>query len=58
MSDTPNSRAAPTSRLAAFRCRDFRQFWLSLFIFNIGTPMRMTATKRIRVTVQFASDEL
>jgi hypothetical protein len=29
-----------------------------LFIFNIGTPMRMTATKRIRVTVQFASDEL
>ena len=31
-------------RLAAFRYRDFRLFWLSLFISNIGTWMQMTAT--------------
>jgi MFS family permease len=35
----------PTSgRLAAFRYRDFRLFWISLFISNIGTWMQMTAT--------------
>lgn len=31
-------------RLAAFRYRDFRLFWLSLFISNVGTWMQMTAT--------------
>jgi MFS family permease len=31
-------------RLAAFRYRDFRIFWLSLFVSNIGTWMQMTAT--------------
>ena len=31
-------------RLAAFRYRDFRLFWGSLFISNIGTWMQMTAT--------------
>jgi len=31
-------------RLAAFRYRDFRLFWVSLFISNIGTWMQMTAT--------------
>jgi MFS family permease len=34
----------PVGRLAAFRYRDFRLFWLSLFISNIGTWMQMTAT--------------
>jgi len=45
MSDSPNSPTAPIGRVAAFHYRDFRLFWLSLFIFNIGTPMQMTATK-------------
>ncbi len=31
-------------RLAAFHYRDFRLFWLSLLISNIGTWMQMTAT--------------
>jgi len=31
-------------RLAAFHYRDFRLFWLSLFISNVGTWMQMTAT--------------
>lgn len=31
-------------RLAAFRYRDYRLFWTSLFISNIGTWMQMTAT--------------
>ena len=31
-------------RLAAFRYRDFRLYWASLFISNIGTWMQMTAT--------------
>jgi MFS family permease len=31
-------------RLAAFRYRDFRLFWISLFVSNIGTWMQMTAT--------------
>jgi len=31
-------------RLAAFHYRDFRLFWTSLFISNIGTWMQMTAT--------------
>ena len=33
----------PVGRFAAFRYRDFRLFWLSLFISNIGTWMQMTA---------------
>jgi MFS family permease len=44
MGDTPNSQIPPTGRLAAFRYRDFRLFWLSLFISNVGTWMQMTAT--------------
>jgi MFS family permease len=34
----------PSGRLVAFRYRDFRLFWISLFISNIGTWMQMTAT--------------
>src|ERR1044071_5068283 len=44
MGDTANSQIPPTGRLAAFRYRDFRLFWLSLFISNVGTWMQMTAT--------------
>src|ERR1043165_6513138 len=44
MSDTVNSAAMHQGRLAALRYRDFRLFWLSLFISNIGTWMQMTAT--------------
>jgi MFS family permease len=39
-----DSNPQTTGRLAAFRYRDFRLFWLSLFISNIGTWMQMTAT--------------
>lgn len=42
MSEAPTS--STPSRLAAFRYRDFRLFWLSLFISNVGTWMQMTAT--------------
>lgn len=38
------SNPPPVGRLAAFHYRDFRLFWLSLFISNIGTWMQMTAT--------------
>ena len=31
-------------RLGAFRYRDFRLFWIGLFVSNIGTWMQMTAT--------------
>jgi MFS family permease len=41
-STEPNPQTA--GRLAAFRYRDFRLFWTSLFISNIGTWMQMTAT--------------
>lgn len=44
MTDSSHAPAAPSSRLAAFHYRDFRLFWLSLFISNIGTWMQMTAT--------------
>jgi hypothetical protein len=42
----PSSESNPPTvgRLAAFRYRDFRLFWLSLFVSNIGTWMQMTAT--------------
>jgi MFS family permease len=39
-----DSNRQTTGRLAAFRYRDFRLFWISLFISNIGTWMQMTAT--------------
>src|SRR5918993_5799870 len=41
-SSEPNPQTA--GRLAAFRYRDFRLFWLSLFVSNVGTWMQMTAT--------------
>jgi MFS family permease len=41
-SSVPNPQ--PVGRLAALRYRDFRLFWLSLFISNVGTWMQMTAT--------------
>src|SRR6266702_8754399 len=41
-SSAPNPQSV--ARLAAFRYRDFRLFWFSLFISNIGTWMQMTAT--------------
>src|SRR5690242_3107041 len=44
MSGTPNSSVMHQGRLAALRYRDFRLFWLSLLISNIGTWMQMTAT--------------
>jgi MFS family permease len=37
------SDAASNSRFAAFHYRDFRLFWLSLFLSNIGSWMQMTA---------------
>src|SRR5437016_10774763 len=43
--DTVDSTNSENSgRFAAFRYRDFRLFWTSLFISNIGTWMQMTAT--------------
>jgi MFS family permease len=45
MIDEPTSSSpAELGRLAAFRYRDFRLFWASLFVSNIGTWMQMTAT--------------
>ncbi len=44
MSDALNAEPAFHGRLAAFGYRDFRLFWLSLFISNIGTWLQMTAT--------------
>ena len=44
MTDIGSSDAPRPGRLAAFHYRDFRLFWLSLFISNIGTWMQMTAT--------------
>ena len=41
-STEPNPQTV--GRLAAFRYRDYRLFWASLFISNIGTWMQMTAT--------------
>jgi MFS family permease len=41
-SSEPNSQAV--GRLAAFHYRDFRLFWFSLFVSNVGTWMQMTAT--------------
>src|SRR5947208_1944696 len=48
MTDDPTA-ANPQSvgRLAAFRYRDFRLFWFSLFISNVGTWMPMTATNSL-----------
>lgn len=42
--DSFDHRSSGGGRLAAFRYRDFRLFWLSLFVSNIGTWMQMTAT--------------
>jgi MFS family permease len=45
MTDQPTDANPQTAgRLAAFRYRDYRLFWTSLFISNIGTWMQMTAT--------------
>lgn len=46
MNDTEPAEPNPQTvgRLAAFRYRDFRLFWLSLFVSNVGTWMQMTAT--------------
>jgi MFS family permease len=41
ISSEPNPQSRAT--LAAFRYRDFRLFWTSIFISNIGTWMQMTA---------------
>jgi MFS family permease len=45
MTDEP-TRPDPreVGRLAAFEYRDFRLFWISLFVSNVGTWMQMTAT--------------
>lgn len=42
--EPPEPDLQSVGRLAAFRYRDFRLFWLSLFVSNIGTWMQMTAT--------------
>src|ERR671914_1078152 len=42
--ESPEPDPQSAGRLAAFRYRDFRLFWLSLFVSNIGTWMQMTAT--------------
>jgi MFS family permease len=45
MDKPTNERAAPeVGPLAAFRYRDFRLFWLSVLVSNIGSWMQMTAT--------------
>ena len=45
MTDEPApSDPKVAGRLAAFHYRDFRLFWISLFVSNIGTWMQMTAT--------------
>src|ERR1043166_1298652 len=44
MTDSSSEAPPPTGRFAAFHYRDFRLFWPSLFISNIGTWMQMTAT--------------
>src|SRR5215468_10463035 len=45
MTDKPTaSDPREVGRLAAFHYRDFRLFWISLFVSNIGTWMQMTAT--------------
>jgi MFS family permease len=44
MADSSNEVNPPAvGRFAAFRYRDFRLFWTSVFISNIGTWMQMTA---------------
>jgi MFS family permease len=42
--EPPPTEPKEIGRLAAFRYRDFRLFWISLFVSNIGTWMQMTAT--------------
>src|SRR5918999_78453 len=42
--DSPEPNPQTAGRLVAFRYRDFRLFWLSFFISNVGTRMQMTAT--------------
>jgi MFS family permease len=42
--EPPPSDPKEIGRLAAFHYRDFRLFWISLFVSNIGTWMQMTAT--------------
>jgi len=42
--DSSGPNPQTVGRLAAFRYRDFRLFWLSLFVSNVGTWMQMTAT--------------
>ncbi|HEX5021207.1 MAG TPA: MFS transporter, partial [Candidatus Binatia bacterium] len=42
--DSSDTNPQSGGRLAAFHYRDFRLFWLSLFISNVGTWMQMTAT--------------
>jgi MFS family permease len=45
MTDESNgSNPGEISRLAAFRYRDFRLFWIGLFVSNTGTWMQMIAT--------------
>jgi MFS family permease len=43
MSDQPDHSAHATGPFAALRFRDFRLFWIGLFISNVGTWMQMTA---------------
>jgi hypothetical protein len=44
MSNTPiDANPRNTARLAAFRFRDFRLFWISFFISNTGSWKQMTA---------------
>ena len=43
MSDTNGTLNYHSGQLAAFRYRDFRLYWASLLISNIGTWMQMTA---------------
>jgi len=44
INDSSETNPQSVGRLAAFRYRDFRLFWLSLFISNVGSWMQMTAT--------------
>jgi MFS family permease len=44
MSESIDTTSHRSGQLAAFHYRDFRLYWASLFISNIGTWMQMTAT--------------
>jgi MFS family permease len=43
MKESPEPNTEPVSRIAALHYRDFRLYWIGLFLSNIGTWMQITA---------------